>query len=237
LRGYCLESSAVILAGGFSTRFGQDKALLQLGNQPLILHVLNRVSSVVDEEIVVASTEIARSQLQKVVAHRASVLVDEIKIQTPLAGAYTGFNHARNEYSLLLSCDTPFVNTEIVQFLLETCVNRTASIPRWPQGHIEPLQAAYHTKSALAAAKIALDKGKLDMNSMIGRMREVRYISTLVLKQLDPKLVTFFNINTQANLRSAESLLKRSQYELAVKDAREEFPFNDRLPEEGSSND
>jgi molybdopterin-guanine dinucleotide biosynthesis protein A len=228
-----LESSAVILAGGFSTRFGQDKALLQLGTQPLILHVLNRVSSIVDEEIVVASTEKGRSQLQKVVAHRASVLVDEVKIQTPLAGAYTGFNYARNECSLLLSCDTPFVNTEIAQFLLETCVNRAASIPRWPQGHIEPLQAAYNTKSALAAAKIALNEGKLDMNSMIGRMREVRYISTLVLKQLDPKLITFFNINTQADLRSAESLLKRSQIELAVKGTREEFPYDDRLPEEG----
>ena len=227
-----MESSAVILAGGFSTRFGQDKALLQLGTEPLILHVLNRVSSIVDEEIIVASTEKGRSQLQKVVAHKATVLVDEVKIQTPLVGAYTGFNHARNEYSLLLSCDTPFVNAEIMQFLLETCVNRTASIPRWPQGHIEPLQAAYRTKSALTAAKSALDEGKLNMNSMIEQMREVRYISTLVLKQLGPKLRTFLNVNTQADLRSADSLLKKGQYELAVKGTREEFPYNDRLSED-----
>jgi molybdopterin-guanine dinucleotide biosynthesis protein A len=205
-----LESSAIVLAGGFSTRFGQDKALLQLGSQPLILHVLDRVSSIVDEEIVVASTEKGRSHLQKVVTHKIDVVVDEVKIQTPLAGAYTGFNHAKNEYSLLLSCDTPFINAKIAKFLLETCVNKTASIPRWPQGHIEPLQAAYHTKSALATAKVALDEGRLDMNSMIARMREVRYVSTLVLEQLDPKLYTFFNINTQADLKSAESLLRRS---------------------------
>jgi molybdopterin-guanine dinucleotide biosynthesis protein A len=170
-----------------------------------------------------------------VVKGKGDVLVDEVKIQTPLAGAYTGFNHSRNEYGLLLSCDTPFVNAEIARFLLETCVNKTASIPRWPQGHIEPLQAAYQTKYALVAAKAALDEEKLDMNSMIARMREVRYISTLVLEQLDPELYTFFNINTQADLKSAELLLKRSQRRLVVKGSRKAFLSPDnRLLEEGS---
>jgi molybdopterin-guanine dinucleotide biosynthesis protein A len=229
-----LESSAIVLAGGFSTRFGQDKALLQLGTRPLILHVLDRVNSIADQEIVVASTEEGRSRLQKVVEHRARVLVDEVKIQTPLAGAYTGFKHAKNDYCLLLSCDTPFINAEIAQFLVETCVNRAASIPRWPQGHIEPLQSAYHTKSALVAAKVALDEARLDMNSMIGRMREVRYISTLVLEQLDPKLCTFFNINTQADLKNAESLLRRCQSGLVVKGERKaSLLSDDRLLGEG----
>jgi molybdopterin-guanine dinucleotide biosynthesis protein A len=229
-----LESSAIILAGGFSTRFGQDKAFLQLGTQPLILHVLDRVSGIVDEEIIVASTEEGKSRLQKVVKGKGDIVVDEVKIQTPLAGAYTGFNHAKNEYGLLLSCDTPFINPEIARFLLETCVNKTASIPRWPQGHIEPLQAAYHTKYALVAAKAALDEGRLDMNSMIACMRGVRYISTLVLEQLDPKLHTFFNINTQADLKSAELLLKRSEHRLVVKGAREAFLSSDNRPlEEG----
>jgi len=229
-----LESSAIILAGGFSTRFGQDKPLLDLGTQPLILHVLDRVSSVVDERIIVASTEEGKNRLQKVIKGEGNVVVDEVKIQTPLAGAYTGFNHAKNEYSLLLSCDTPFIKPEITQFLLETCVKKAASIPRWPQGHIEPLQAAYHTGYALVAAKAALEEGRLDMNSMITRMREVRFISTLVLEQLDPKLHTFFNINTQADLKSAELLLKTNQNRRGAKDARKAFLSSDnRLLEEG----
>lgn len=203
-----MENSAIILAGGFSTRFGQNKALIQLVAKPLILHVLDRIAKVADERIVVVNTEEQRNNLQKVARHNVDVLVDEYKTQTPLAGAYTGFNHAKNEYALLLSCDTPFVNPEIVQFLLETCIHKTASIPRWPEGYIEPLQAAYHTKSALVAAKTALDGGRLDMNSMIVCMGGVRYISTLVLQQLDPKLHTFFNINTQADLKHAETLLK-----------------------------
>jgi molybdopterin-guanine dinucleotide biosynthesis protein A len=208
VRDSFLENSAIILAGGSSRRFGQDKALLSLGAKPLILHVLDRISFLVDERIVVVNTEEQKTMLQKITKDKLTILTDEYKIQSPLAGAYTGFNHAKNEYTLLLSCDTPFINPEIARLLLETCIHKTASIPRWPNSNIEPLQAAYHTKSALAAAKTALDEERLDMNAMIARMRNIRYISTLVLQQLDPKLYTFFNINTQTDLKRAETLLK-----------------------------
>jgi molybdopterin-guanine dinucleotide biosynthesis protein A len=203
-----LEYAVIILAGGFSTRFGQNKALLQLGGKPLILHVLDRVSSVVDERIIVVNTEEQKNQLQKVVKNKAEILLDEYKTQTPLAGAYTGFKHAKSEYALLLSCDTPFVNTDVARLLLECSINRSAAIPRWPEGYIEPLQAAYHTKPALTAAETALEQGNLNMSAMIANLRSVRYISTLVLQQLDLKLYTFFNINTQVDLKRAETLIK-----------------------------
>ncbi|MEM2102328.1 MAG: molybdenum cofactor guanylyltransferase, partial [Candidatus Bathyarchaeia archaeon] len=179
-----MEYSAIILAGGSSKRLGQDKPLLMLGNKPLLLHVLHRVSTVVDEQIVVVKNEQQKNAFEKIVKNKTNVVVDEYPIQTPLAGAYTGFHHASSEYSLLLSSDTPFVNTEIVRLLLDVCIHKTATIPRWPEGHIEPLQAAYQTKTALTAAKTALDAGELNMLSMLNRMRNIRYISTIVLRQL-----------------------------------------------------
>lgn len=200
--------SAIILAGGFSTRFGQNKALLKLGTKPLIVHVLDRTAGLFDERIVVVNTPEQESELQSLVENKAEILTDEYKTQTPLAGAYTGFKHAKNEYTLLLSCDTPFINTEIAQLLLECCINRSAAIPRWPEGFIEPLQAAYHADLAAAAAQTALEQEKLNMNAMITCLRNVRYISTLVLQQLDPKLNTFFNINTEVDFKRAEALIK-----------------------------
>jgi molybdopterin-guanine dinucleotide biosynthesis protein A len=203
-----LKYSAIVLAGGSSKRLGQDKPLLMLGNKPLLLHVLHRVSTVVNEQIVVAKNEQQKNVFEKIVKDKTTVVVDEYQIQTPLAGAYTGFHHACNEYALLLSSDTPFVNTEIARLLLDICIHKTATIPRWPEGHIEPLQAAYQTKTALTAAKTALDAGELNMLSMLNRMRNVRYVSTIVLRQLDPNLHTFFNVNTEADLKKAETLLK-----------------------------
>lgn len=203
-----LEYSAIVLAGGFSTRFGQNKALLQLGTKPLILHVLDRVSCIFDERIVVVNTEEQKDQLQNIVKNKAEILIDEYKAQTPLAGAYTGFRRAKNEYILLLSCDAPFINREIAELLLECCINRSAAIPRWPECYIEPLQAAYHAEYAAIAAETALEQGKLTMSAMITCLRNVRYISTLVLQQLDPKLNTFFNINTEVDFKRAEALVK-----------------------------
>jgi molybdopterin-guanine dinucleotide biosynthesis protein A len=203
-----LKNSAVILAGGFSRRFGQDKGLIDLAGKPLVLHVIDKVSTVVDETVVVVSSSVQKEKLESLLGHKANVVVDKQEAQSPLVGALTGFENAEGVYSLLLPCDTPFISIQITQFLLDICANRGAVIPRWPSGYIEPLQAAYHTKLALTAAKKALEQGKLDLRSMIARLKGVRYVSTIVLRQMDPKLLTFFNVNTTYDLKKAESLLK-----------------------------
>jgi len=203
-----LKNSAIILAGGFSKRFGQDKALIELAGKPLILHVLDKVSKIVEETLVVASSENQKENFKPLLSHRVSLLIDRYKAKGPLVGASAGFESAHGEYTLLLPCDTPFASSQIMQFLLDLCPNKSAVIPRWPNGYIEPLQAAYHTKSALTAAKTVLEEGKLDLQSMIARLRGVRYVSTMVLRQMDAELLTFFNINTFGDLKRAESLLK-----------------------------
>lgn len=203
-----MKNSAVILAGGFSRRLGQDKGLIDLVGKPLVLHVVDRVSKVVKETVVVVGSRVQKKKFETLLGHKANVVVDKHEAQGPLVGALTGFESAKSEYSLLLPCDTPFISSQIAQFLLDICINKGAVVPRWPSGYIEPLQAAYHTKPALTAAKKALEQGKLDLRSMISRLNEVRYVSTVVLGQMDPKLLTFFNINTPKDLKKAESLLK-----------------------------
>ena len=203
-----MDKSAVILAGGFSSRFGQDKGLLLLACKPLIRHVLDVVYGIVDERIVVVSSEVQAENFAKVVGLNIRIVIDVNGMQCPLVGALTGFENAYGKYSLLLSCDTPLVSKDILLLLLELCTNRNAVIPRWPNGYIEPLQAVYCTKPAVEAARKALSEGKLDMRSMVDELRGVRYISTLVLRQLDPELRTFFNVNTPLDLRKAELMLR-----------------------------
>ena len=203
-----MKTSAIILAGGFSKRFGQDKGLIRLAGKPLILHVLDRVQKIVNETLVVVSSEGQRDAFKPSVKSKTKVIMDNYSLRSPLVGALTGFENAFGEYSLLLPCDTPFVSKEIASLLLDLCINRSAVIPRWPNRYIEPLQAVYHTKSALTASKTAYKENKLDLRSMIANLRGVRYISTLVLQQLDPKLMTFFNVNTPEDLKKAESMLK-----------------------------
>jgi molybdopterin-guanine dinucleotide biosynthesis protein A len=204
-----LDKSAIILAGGVSSRFGQDKGLLQLANKPLIKHVLDAISTIVDEKMVVASSKVQAENYAKVLGSDVNVLIDVGDTQSPLVGALTGFKEAHGKYALLLSCDTPFVSNDVISLLFELCINRYAVIPRWPNGYIEPLQAVYCTKLALEAAKNALKEGKLNVQSMVDRLQGVRYVSTLVLQQLDPELRTFINVNTPLDLKKAELMFKR----------------------------
>jgi molybdopterin-guanine dinucleotide biosynthesis protein A len=204
-----LKRSAVVLAGGFSKRFGRDKGLVELAGKPLVLHVLDRMFGVVNETLVVVSSNRQKVAFERSLGQRARVIIDKREEKSPLIGALTGFEFVQGEYSLVLPCDTPFVSSNIASLLLNLCINRSAVIPRWPNGYIEPLQAAYHTRSALTAARAALEQGKLDLRSMIACLRGVRYVSTMVLQQLDPKLLTFFNVNNLGDLGRAESMLKR----------------------------
>jgi molybdopterin-guanine dinucleotide biosynthesis protein A len=203
-----LQKSAAILAGGFSRRFGKDKGLVALAGKPLILHVIDRVSKVVDEVLVIVSSKDQKNKFETILGEKANLVIDKDDSQSPLVGAITGFESAKGEYLLLLPCDTPLISTQILQFLLDMCTNRSAAIPRWTSGYIEPLQAVYHTKSALTAAKMALAQGNMNMRSMIDNLRGVRYVSTMVLEQLEPDLLTFFNVNTPQDLKKAESVLK-----------------------------
>jgi len=206
-----LDRSAVILAGGFSSRFGQDKGLIELAGKPLVRYALETVDKIVEEKIVVVSSREQADNYMKTVGSSVRVFVDDGRVQTPLVGALTGFREAKGKYTLLLPCDTPFMSKEILSLLFEICIGKNAVIPRWPNGYIEPLQAVYCTKPALDAAEKALADASFNMRSLVDRLRGVRYVSTMVLQQLDPELRTFFNVNTPLDLKKAEFMLKHKK--------------------------
>jgi len=202
------KRTGIILAGGVSKRFGCDKGLLDLAGKPLVLHVFDRIKDQVDEVVVVVgSTEQKKTYLNLFPAE-TEIQIDVEKETCPLIGALTGFANANGAYSVLLPCDTPFISKDVIELLFEASSNVDAIIPRWPNGYIEPLQAVYHTRSALSAAKQAVMNGKRRMRSMISLLHPVRYLSTIVLREIDSDLLTFFNVNNIGDLKRARTLIK-----------------------------
>ena len=204
-----LHTSGIVLAGGFSTRFGQDKGLLQLGGKPLVKHVFDAMHTVVDEEVIVVSSRTQAEEYMKTMGQGCRILIDSTELHGPLAGTLTGLEAASGDYSILLPCDTPFVSSRVLSLLVELCVNRNAAIPRWPNSNIEPLQAVYRTRAAAEAAGRAICIGEVNVQAMVNKLLGIRYISTLVIEQLDDGLETFFNINTVLDLRKAEKMLSQ----------------------------
>lgn len=202
-----MDKTAIVLAGGSSSRFGQDKGLLKFGGKTLIEYTVDTVSALVDETIVVTSSKERVAKYASLVDSDVLFAVDVCESNSPLIGALTGLGIAHGLYSLILPFDMPFISSEVISLLFELCVGKAAVIPRWPDGNIEPLHAVYCTKLALEAAKIAISEGKLNMRAMIEKLRGVRYVSTLVVQQLDPELRTFFNINTLTDYKKAAAIV------------------------------
>jgi molybdopterin-guanine dinucleotide biosynthesis protein A len=203
-----LDKSAIILTSGFPTALNQDKGVLRLANKPLIARVIETVNSIVGETIVVTDSQEKKTKYEKLVAPDTRFVVDVCESQGPLIGVLTGFESAKGKYSLLLRFDTPFASSEVISLLFELCIGKAAAIPRWPSQKIESLLAVYQTRLALEAAKSVVNEGKNNLDSMIEKLRGVRYVSTLVIQQLDPELRTFFNINTPLDLNRAIAMLK-----------------------------
>ncbi|MES2635961.1 MAG: molybdenum cofactor guanylyltransferase, partial [Pseudomonadota bacterium] len=104
--------SCIILSGGRATRMGGvDKGLLRLQNQPLIQHVIKRLSPQVDEIFINANREIVQYQ-----AFGYPVLQDShANFIGPLAGFSLGLQHAKHDYVLTVPCDSPFLPMDLAQ--------------------------------------------------------------------------------------------------------------------------
>jgi len=211
-----LSVSAVILSGGFSKRFGKEKGLVELAGKPLIRHILDKVNPITNDIVIVVSTMKQSENYSRFLKKNANVVTDLRREHSPLIGALTGLSKATGEYVVLLPCDTPLVSEAVLNLLLELVPRRSAVIPRWPNRYIEPLQAIYQREEALIAAQKVLSQGKFRIRSMISELSSILYLSTLIIKKVDPELSTFLNINTPQDIKRAESYL-RSQTDKARK--------------------
>ncbi len=198
-----MDRSVIVLAGGSSSGFGQDKGTLELNGKPLIKHVVDAVEPLVDEVVVVTSSQNRADTYAEILGPHVKFAIDFEEGKGPLVGALTGFEAANQKYALLLASDMPFVSLDVVELLFELCAGKSAVIPRWPNAEIEPLHAVYNRAAALEAAKLAFGEGKLDLQGMVEVLRGVRYVSTLVIQELDSEFKTFFSVNTPLDLKRA----------------------------------
>jgi len=198
----------IVLAGGSSTRFKDNKALVNLAGKPMVIHVFERASRIVDESILVISHGEDKSVFERLFARKACVVENGGNVRSPLVGMKTGLEHAKGEYAIILPCDLPLVSKEVLAFMLEVAQGGfDAVVPRWPQGFIEPLHAVYRTKPCLEAAQEALKEGKFNPASVITMLKKILYVSTVALSRFDSNLMSFFNVNTHDDLLKVKKII------------------------------
>jgi molybdopterin-guanine dinucleotide biosynthesis protein A len=206
--------SAVILAGGAGRRIGGEKALLFFRGKRLIQRSFDLLSEVTDEVVVVARDSAQAERLKELVPG-AKLVWDWVFGQGPVAGLQAGMGGALGEYALAVGCDLPYLNLEVVEELFEQAEGYDGAVPVWPDGKGERLHAVYHAKRMELSCRIALESGERRISAPLRSMK-INYVSVDKLKQLDPELHTFFNINTPADLALALGLSSQNRSRMKV---------------------
>jgi molybdopterin-guanine dinucleotide biosynthesis protein A len=201
--------TAIILAGGGSTRMKSDKGLRELGGEPLVRHVIRRVSGHVDEVILVLGSEEQRRDYSRVLGGGADLVVDLYGEGSPLVGAITGFKSARGEYALVTACDMPFISRGALEMLFGEGDGFDGAVFQWPNGWIEPLLAVYRVRPSLEKALELHEWGDLRIRRILQNLPKVRMIPMERLEAMDPGLLTFFDADTEESLSEAEKIIKK----------------------------
>ena len=198
-----MDRSAVVVAVGLPSMFEQDKATLELKGKPLIKHVVDNVEPLVDEVVVVAGSQESVAVYEEILGPHVK-FVAASEADSVLLAALAGFQAASQKHVLLVPCDAPFVSVDVAELFFELCQGKAAVVARWPNSEIEPLHAVYNRKVALEAAEMAVEDECVGLEAMVENMCGIRYVSTLVVQEMDPELRTFFSVNSLVDLKRAE---------------------------------
>ena len=198
-----METSCIVLAGGKSLRLGQDKILETIGNRSLLEQVVSSVSSLGSDIIIVTAEKQTVPQFEGY--SKLRIVTDIYPGKGPLGGIYTGLVASTSLYNLVVASDMPFLNQALLRYMIQLSVNFDLVVPR-VGNLIEPLHAIY-TKSCLAPIERMIKQGELSVYKLLHLVR-VRYVETEEIDKFDPKHLSFFNINTEADLEIARDLAR-----------------------------
>jgi len=191
------------MAGGVSRRLGKNKALERIGGRALIERVVDRLIPVTTEVMVVVARPKQAEPLP--LPSSVRVITDRYPGRGSLGGIFTGVDASAERWSLVVACDMPFLDLDLLRHLMAKSTNADAVIPRL-NGQPEPLHALY-SKACLGPMERMLRAGQLKIAPLFETVR-VRYVDEGTIDRIDPRHLSFFNINTQAELEEALRLVR-----------------------------
>jgi molybdenum cofactor guanylyltransferase len=185
------EITAIILAGGKSSRMKEDKGLVYFNRKMLVEHVIQSVKKLTDHLIIIITANAAYKQFGY------PCIEDEMNDKGPLGGIYTGLIHSSSQRNLIVGCDMPFLSEKLLTTLINNCDDEDVLMTEH-RGMVEPLCAVYHQNCA-EHLRSQLEQNHLKITTALAGLK-TRVIS------FDSE--EWFKGNELANFNSIEELKK-----------------------------
>jgi len=194
--------SGVILAGGLNTRFsGQDKALISVGRRRILDRIYEVFIQLFDEIFLVTNNPVRYLEWD------LNIVSDLYPVRSSLTGIHAGLFYASNPHVFVAACDTPFIKKELIEAIIDRIEpGYDAIIPEISVG-LEPLCAAY-AKRCLNRIEQHLDREMLKIQ-LVFKKNRIKKIPEKIIRERDPELISFMNINTPEDLEKAEALCRQ----------------------------
>lgn len=144
------KATAIVLAGGKSSRMGEDKSLLPVNGKPLIAHIVDQLRDRFDEIIIGANDP------EKYAFLNLPVVTDIEKDKGPLMGIYSCLKASSNEVNFITACDIPVMNTKLIGDMIQMADGVDMVLPVGNENKYEPLFAIYN-KSVIPSAETVLN--------------------------------------------------------------------------------
>ncbi len=188
------QVSCIVLAGGKNARMGQEKAFLRIGERTIIEEQKDTLSKIFDEIIIVANTQDYFKNID------TKVVTDIIPDCGPLGGLYSGLAVSSNIHSFLIGCDMPFINLELIEYMIKRIGENDIIIPQSSKG-IETLFAIYSI-NCLETIRRQIELRNLKLLDIL-KLHKIKYISLEEVEKFDPKQFSFFNVNNPKDYEEA----------------------------------
>ena len=184
-----------INAGGKSSRMGTDKSFVPFNGKPMIEGIIERLEGLGNEMILISNNKNDYAHLG------LPIFGDIYKDHGPLAGIHTAVSHAKHQHILMVACDMPWLNRNLLSYMISQKETADIIVPRW-QKFPEPMHAIY-SKACLPDIERDLDANLL---KIIGFYRHVsvNYLGREVIERFDRNGSSFTNINTPEDLEREE---------------------------------
>ncbi|WP_071393209.1 molybdenum cofactor guanylyltransferase [Bacillus tuaregi] len=197
-----MKTTAIILAGGKSSRMGTNKALLELNGKTVIEGIVESLHRVADELLLVTNTPSDYQFLH------LPMTEDKWKGMGPLAGIEAGLSASKTEHNLIVACDMPFISVELGRYLLSCLEEYQAAVPEI-SGQLHPLFAAYR-KDVCPVVKKSLEENQLRIRHFLHSIH-VKIVKNDLLQSLglqDEELY-FFNMNDRDEYERAFTFIQQ----------------------------
>lgn len=187
--------TAVILAGGKSSRMGFDKQFLKINEKKLMELIINKLKKEFDDIIIVTNKP------EQYIGSEYKIVCDEIKEKGPMSGIHIGLKESSSKYAYFVACDMPNINIDYIKHMKETIKDLDVEACITKIGDRSEHLNAFYSRDLINDIEHLLMEDRRAIVHLTNKVNTF-YIEEKDARKYSPNWEMFLNINTKEELNS-----------------------------------